>query len=307
VAHDIGIIVATIHIQDNMQLKSGEYTILLKGNEVARGELMTNYHLAMNPGASQEKIDGIPTQEPTYGLPALWIKETAKEDALAKGYTVVDLATVMITHLADVIRRHSHELLGRQEVQLLLDTLKETHPKVVEELIPNLLPLGGVVRVLQNLLKEQTPIRDLLAILETLADWSPVTKDLDLLTDKARQSLARTITKMHLTPEGVIPAVTLSPAVESVLSEVIQQAEHGGILALDPAIAQKIINNLAAQLENTAAQNYQPLVMCSAPIRSQFKKLVERFIPNIIVISYDEILNTAEIKSLGTVELSDAD
>jgi flagellar biosynthesis protein FlhA len=307
VAHDIGIIVAPIHIQDNMQLKSGEYTILLKGNEVARGELMTNYHLAMNPGASQEKIDGIPTQEPTYGLPALWIKETAKEDALAKGYTVVDLATVMITHLADVIRRHSHELLGRQEVQLLLDTLKETHPKVVEELIPNLLPLGGVVRVLQNLLKEQTPIRDLLAILETLADWSPVTKDLDLLTDKARQSLARTITKMHLTPEGVIPAVTLSPAVESVLSEVIQQAEHGGILALDPAIAQKIINNLAAQLENAAAQNYQPLVMCSAPIRSQFKKLVERFIPNIIVISYDEILNTAEIKSLGTVELSDAD
>lgn len=307
VAHDIGIIVAPIHIQDNMQLKSGEYTILLKGNEVARGELMTNYHLAMNPGASQERIDGIPTQEPTYGLPALWIKETAKEDALAKGYTVVDLATVMITHLADVIRRHSHELLGRQEVQLLLDTLKETHPKVVEELIPNLLPLGGVVRVLQNLLKEQTPIRDLLAILETLADWSPVTKDLDLLTDKARQSLARTITKLHLTPEGVIPAVTLSPAVESVLSEVIQQAEHGGILALDPAIAQKIINNLAAQMENAAAQNYQPLVMCSAPIRSQFKKLVERFIPNIIVISYDEILNTAEIKSLGTVELSDAD
>jgi flagellar biosynthesis protein FlhA len=240
-------------------------------------------------------------------LPALWIKETAKEDALAKGYTVVDLPTVMITHLSDVIRRHSYELLGRQEVQLLLDTLKETHPKVVEELIPNLLPLGGVVRVLQNLLKEQMPIRDLLAILETLADWAPVTKDLDLLTDKARQSLARTITKLHLTPEGVIPAVTLSPTVESVLSEAIQQAEHGGIMALDPAVAQKIINNLAAQMENAATLNYQPLVMCSAPIRSQFKKLVERFIPNIIVVSYDEILNTVEIKSLGTVELSDAD
>jgi flagellar biosynthesis protein FlhA len=213
----------------------------------------------------------------------------------------------MITHLSDVIRRHSYELLGRQEVQLLLDTLKETHPKVVEELIPNLLPLGGVVRVLQNLLKEQMPIRDLLAILETLADWAPVTKDLDLLTDKARQSLARTITKLHLTPEGVIPAVTLSPTVESVLSEAIQQAEHGGIMALDPAVAQKIINNLAAQMENAATLNYQPLVMCSAPIRSQFKKLVERFIPNIIVVSYDEILNTVEIKSLGTVELSDAD
>ena len=307
VAHDIGIVVAPIHIQDNMQLKSGEYTILLKGNEIARGDLMTNYHLAMNPGASEEKIEGIPTREPTYGLPALWIKETAKEDALSKGYTVVDLTTVMITHLSDVIKRHSHELLGRQEVQQLLDSLKETHPKVVEELIPNLLPLGGVVRVLQNLLKEQIPIRDLLAIMETLADWAPVTKDLDLLTDKTRQSLARTITKLHLTSEGIIPAVTLSPAVESVLSEAIQQAEHGGVLALDPAIAQKIINNLAAQLENAAALNYQPLVICSAPIRSQFKKLVERFIPNITIISYDEILNSTEIKSLGTVELSDAD
>lgn len=307
VAHDIGIIVAPIHIQDNMQLKSGEYAILLKGNEVARGELMTNYHLAMNPGASEERIEGIPTREPTYGLPALWIRETAKEDALSKGYTVVDLATVMITHLSDVIRRHSYELLGRQEVQQLLDTLKETHPKVVEELIPNLLPLGGVVRVLQNLLKEQIPIRDLLAILETMADWAAVTKDLDLLTEKARQSLARTITKLHLSSEGVIPTVTLSPAVETILSEAIQQAEQGGIMALDPVLAQKIINKLAAQLEKAAADNYQPLVMCSAPIRSQFKKLVERFIPNVAVISYDEVLNTVEIKSLGTVELSDAD
>jgi flagellar biosynthesis protein FlhA len=307
VASDIGIIVAPIHIQDNMQLKPGEYCILLKGNEIARGELMTNYYLAMNPAGSEERIDGIPTQEPTYGLPALWIKEIAKEDALAKGYTVVDLATVMITHLSDVIRRHSHELLGRQEVQKLLDALKETHPKVVEELIPNLLPLGGVVRVLQNLLKEQTPIRDLLAILETLADWAPVTKDMDLLTEKVRQSLARTITKLHVSPEGVIPAVTLSPAVESALLEAIQQSEHGGMLAFDPTVAQKIINDLAAKLEKAAGLNYQPLVMCSSQIRIQFKQLVERFIPNISVISYDEILNSVEIKSLGTVELSDAD
>jgi flagellar biosynthesis protein FlhA len=192
-------------------------------------------------------------------------------------------------------------------VQQLLDTLKETHPKVVDELIPNLLPLGGVVRVLQNLLKEQIPIRDLLAILETLADWAPVTKDLDQLTEKTRLSLARTITNLHLSPDGVIPAVTLSPTVESILSDAVQQAEQGGFLALDPAVAQKIINNLAIQLENAAALNYQPLVMCSAPIRSQFKKLVEHFMPNITVISYDEIINTVEIKSLGTVELSDAD
>jgi flagellar biosynthesis protein FlhA len=307
VAHDIGIIVAPIHIQDNMQLKPGEYCILLKGNEVARGELMTNYYLAMNPGAVEEEIDGIPTKEPTYGLPAMWVKENAKEDALAKGYTVVDLSTIMITHLSEVLRSHSHELLGRQEVQQLLDTLKDTHPKVVEELIPNLLPLGGVVKVLQYLLKEQIPIRDLLAILETLADWAPLTKDLDILTEKVRQSLARTITKLHLSPEGVIPAVTLSPGVESSISEAVQKTDHGGVLALDPVIAQKMINNLAVKLEKVTAINYHPIVICLSQIRMHFKNLVERFLPNVTVISYDEILDTVEIKSLGTVEISDAD
>ncbi len=307
VAYDIGIIVTPIHIQDNMQLKPGEYCILLKGNEVARGELMINYYLAMNPGTAEEDIDGIPTREPTYGLPALWIKENVKEDALAKGYTVVDLATVMITHLSEVIRRHSHELLGRQEVQQLLDTIKETHPKVVEELIPNLLPLGAVVRVLQNLLKEQIPIRDLLAILETLADWAPLTKDLDILTEKVRQSLARTITKLYRSVDGVIPAITLGPAVEAAISKAIQHSDHGTMLVLDPAIAQKIIHHMAGQLEQITALNYHPIVMCSAQIRSHFKKLIERFLPIVNVISYDEILNTVEIKPLGTVELSDAD
>ncbi|MGD9150165.1 MAG: flagellar biosynthesis protein FlhA, partial [Desulfobacterales bacterium] len=169
IARELGIIVAPVHIQDNMRLKAGEYSILLKGNEVAKGELLTNYYLAMNPNAVEEKIDGIPTEEPTYGLPALWIKEDVKEHALTKGYTVVDLATVLTTHLSEIVKQHCHEMLGRQDVQQLLDTLKETHPKVVEELVPNLLPLGGVVRVLQNLLREQVPIRDLLAICETLA------------------------------------------------------------------------------------------------------------------------------------------
>ncbi|MCP4258194.1 MAG: FHIPEP family type III secretion protein, partial [Planctomycetes bacterium] len=172
VANEMGIIVPPVHIQDNMRLKPGEYAILLKGNDIAHAELMTNYCLAMNPGTVEEEIDGIATKEPTYGLPAIWIKENVKESALAKGYTVVDLATVMTTHLSEIVKRHGPEFLGRQEVQQLLDNLKESHPKVVEELIPNLLPLGGVVKVLQNLLKEQIPIRDLLTILEILADWA---------------------------------------------------------------------------------------------------------------------------------------
>ncbi|MGD8715474.1 MAG: flagellar biosynthesis protein FlhA [Desulfobacterales bacterium] len=307
VAHEIGIIVPPVHIQDNMQLKPGEYVILIKGNEIARGELMSNYYLAMNPGTAAEDIDGIPTKEPTYGLPALWIKENTKENALAKGYTVVDLATVMTTHLSDIVRRYAPEFLGRQDVQQLLDSLKESHPKVVEELVPNLLPLGGVVKVLQNLLREQVPVRDLIAILETLADWAPVTKDLDLLTEYVRQALARTITKMHQTQEGVLPVLTIDHSVESAIGGAVQQTDQGSLFALDPNSVQSIVNSLARNLEKCSAMNCQPVVVCSAHIRHHFKKLVDRFIPNVIVLSYDEILHNAEIQSLGTVELSNAD
>jgi flagellar biosynthesis protein FlhA len=305
-ASEIGIIVPPVHIQDNMQLKPGQYSILLKGNEIAGGDLMTNYHLAMDPGTVDEKIDGIPTKEPTYGLPALWIKDSVKENALAKGYTVVDLATVMTTHLSEIVKRHSFEFVGRQEVQQLLDNLKESHPKVVEELIPNLLPLGGVVKVLQNLLREQVPIRDLLAILETLADWAPVTKDLDLLTEYARQTLARTITKMHLAPDGTLPVVTLGPSVESAMAAAVQPTDQGSLFALDPNVAQNIVEKLAQLMEKSAARNYQAVVVCSAQIRGHFKKLVDRFIPNITVLSYDEILMNIEIHTFGTLELNDA-
>ncbi|CAB1059701.1 Flagellar biosynthesis protein FlhA [Olavius sp. associated proteobacterium Delta 1] len=305
-ANEIGIIVPPVHIQDNMQLKPGQYSILLKGNEIAGGDLMTNYHLAMNPGTADEEIDGIPTKEPTYGLPALWIKESVKETALAKGYTVVDLATVMTTHLSEIVKRHSFEFLGRQEVQQLLDKLKESHPKVVEELIPNLLPLGGVVKVLQNLLREQVPIRDLLAILETLADWAPMTKDLDLLTEYVRHALARTISKMHLAHDGTLPVLTLDHSIESAMGAAVQPTDQGTLFALDPNMAQKIVNNLAQTMEKCASLNYQPVVVCSGQIRGHFKKLVDRFIPNITVLSYDEILNNIEIQSLGTLELNDA-
>jgi flagellar biosynthesis protein FlhA len=307
IAHEVGIIVAPVHIQDNMQLKPGEYTILLKGNEVARGELMTNYYLAMNPGTAEGKIDGIATQEPTYGLPALWIKEDAKENALAKGFTVVDLATVMTTHLSEIVKKHCHELLGRQDVQQLLDTLKDTHPKVVEELVPNLLPLGAVVKVLQNLLREQIPIRDLLAILETLADWAPVTKDLDILTERVRQALARTITKMYLSAEGKIAAVTLGHSIESAISEALQQTDQGSFLSLDPSFAQQIMNNLARSLEKISSADHLPIVLCSAQVRPHFKLLADRFLSHITVLSYDEILSNIEIQSLDMLELNHAD
>jgi flagellar biosynthesis protein FlhA len=306
-AFDLGIIIPPVHIQDNMQLASGEYLILLKGNEIARGELLPNHCLAMNPGNVDGMVDGIATQEPTYGLPAVWIRETAKESALAKGFTVVDTATVMTTHLSEVIRRHAHELLGRQDVQRMLDYLKQSHPKVVEDLVPNLLPLGTVVKVLQNLLREQVPIRDLLAILEALGDWAPLTKDPDALTEHLRHSLARTLTKMHQSTDGSVAVITLSHAVESTLAESLQKGDHGRVLALDPQTANRMMSSLARQIERCAGRNLQPVVLCSTPVRLAFKKLTDRFVPNLFVLSYEEILNTVEVRPIGSVELTDAD
>jgi flagellar biosynthesis protein FlhA len=290
-----------------MQLRPGEYAVLLKGNEVAKGELMVNHYLAMAPGTVEEKIEGLTTKEPTYGLPAVWIKENVKEDAIAKGYTVVDSATVLITHLSDVVRRYSHELLGRQEVQQQLDHLKTTHPKVVEELVPNLLPLGAVVKVLQNLLKEQIPVRNLLAILETLADWAPMTKDVEMLTEYVRQSLARTITQVHRSDEGYIPVMTLGHKMETALSGALQRTEHGSYMALEPGLVEKIVNLLSQELQQFTALNYQPIIICSAPVRPHFKKLIDRFIPDLIVLAYEEVLSNVEIRSLNTLELADAD
>jgi len=306
-AQDMGILIPAVHIQDNMQLKPGEYRIALKGNEVARGELITGSLLAMDPTGGAPALDGMATREPTYNLPAFWIKENNRQDAIAKGYTVVDLPTVLITHLTDVVRRHAHELIGRQEVQQLLDTLKESHPKVVEELVPNLLSLGGVVKVLQSLLKEQVPIRDLLTICETLADWAPMTKDLDILAEQVRQALSRTITGLYTAADDKLKVITLDQKLERILHEALQQSDHGSFLAVEPRTAQKIMNALAAHVEKFAARQLQPIVMCSGRIRPHLKRLFDRFIPNMVVLAYDEILNHVQIQSLAVMELNDAD
>ena len=307
IAQEVGIVVPSIHIQDNMKLKPGAYSILLKGIEVASGDLMINHLMAMNPGAADSKIAGIATREPTYGLEAFWIKPVAREDANAKGYTVVDLATIMTTHLSDVIRRHAHELVGRQEVQKMLDTLKTSHPKVVDELVPNLISLGGVVKVIQNLLLEQVPVRDLLTIVESLADWAPTTKKLDILTEHVRQALARTITSFYQADDGRLHVLTLDQRVEKKVAESLQQTDQGTFLAIDPGYAKSIMDDLAVKMEDYKSLGVQPLMVCSAGIRSHFKKLADRFMPGLSVLSYDEIVSSAKIQIVGTVEASDAD
>ncbi|HSO18334.1 MAG TPA: flagellar biosynthesis protein FlhA, partial [Desulfosarcina sp.] len=307
IAQEVGIVVPSIHIQDNMKLKPGAYSILLKGIEVARGDLMINHLLAMNPGGAGESINGIATREPTYGLDAYWIKPTLRDDAQAKGYTVVDLETIVTTHLSDVIRRHAHELVGRQEVQKLLDTLKSSHPKVVDELVPNLMSLGGVVRVIQNLLHEQVPVRDMLTIMETLADWAPTNKKLDILTEHVRQALARTISSLYQAGDGQLHVLTLDQKVEKHVAESLQQTEQGTFLAIDPAYAKSIMDDLSVKMEDYKHLGVQPVLVCSSQIRSQFKKLADRFIPGLAVVSYDEIVSSAKIRIVGTVEASDAD
>lgn len=307
IAQEIGIVVPSVHIQDNMQLKPGEYRIMLKGNQVGAGDLMSNYYLAMNPGIADETIRGIPTTEPTYGIEALWIKEQYREEAIAKGYTVVDLATVMTTHISDVIRRHAHELIGRQEVQHLLDALKESHPKAVEELVPNLISLGGVVKVLQNLLMEQVSIRDFLTIVEAMADWAPSVKQIEVLTEHVRQALYRTITNQYLAADEELMVVSLGHPLERRMAEAVERTDQGEFLSIDPQLAQLAMKQLAKQLEKFGPMNLQPVVLCSAQIRMHFKKLVDRFIPNIAVLSYDEIVPNVKIQSIGVVELADED
>lgn len=304
-AQEIGIVVPSIHIQDNMQLKPGEYIVKLKGNEVARGDLMLNHCLAMNPGGADDSLRGIPTKEPTYGIDALWVKERQREEAIAKGFTVVDLSTVMTTHISDVIRRFAHELIGRQEVQNLLDTLKETHPKAVDELVPTQLSLGGVVKVLQNLLTEQVPVRDLLTIVEAMADWAPSIKQLDILTEYVRHALARTITRQYVTSDNELVVVSLGQVAERRIAESIQRTDRGDMLTIDPASAQKLMQKLAEQLDKYAQRGLQPLLVCSGQIRLHVKKMVDRFIPQLVVLAYEEILPTVRIQSLGVAELKD--
>ena len=301
-ALDLGIIVPSIHIRDNLQLAPGEYRVLIKGNRVGGGVLRPDSILAMDPGNVTTRIDGYPTKEPAFGLDALWVHPSKKEDAEMAGYTVVDLPTVMATHLTEIVRTHAHELLGRQEAAQLIENFKKTHPKVVEELIPDLLPLGAVVRVLQNLLKEHISIRDILTIFETLADDASKTKDVDVLTEGVRKAMSRSITAKY-SSDGQIPVMTLSANVEELVSNSLLQTEQGIQLVMDPNTAHHLINEVASAVESHPEIAGQPILLTSPTARRHLSKLITRFIPQLIVLSHSELASTANVKSVATVEL----
>ncbi len=298
-----GFIVPPVHIKDNLQLNPNQYTISLKGVNFATAEIMPGYFMAMDPGTATEKIPGIDTLEPAFGLPSLWITEDRREQAQIAGYTVVDCTTIMATHISEVIKQHAYELLGRQETQNLLDNLAKTYPKLVEELIPNILNLSTIMRVLQNLLRENVSIRDLRTILETLADWAPSTQDTDILTEYVRQALARTISSTHVQLDNTIPVLTLDRVVEETVQKAIQHREHGSYLALDPQVAQKVLDSLATLVSKFPA-GQQPALLAIPQIRMHLRRLTERYFPNLSILSHNEIASNMKIKSLGTVGIN---
>lgn len=305
-ALDLGIVVPSIHIRDNLQLAPGEYRLMIKGNKVGGGTLRPEALLAMDPGNVSERIDGIATKEPAFGLDALWISPNRKEDAEIAGYTVVDLPTVMATHLTEIIRGHAHELLGRQEASTLVENFKRSHPKVVEELIPDQLSLGSVVRVLQGLLKEQVSIRDLLTIFETLADEAPRTKDIEVLTESVRRNLARAITAKYTTEMGNIPVMTLHPHIEELIANSLLQTEQGVQLVMDPNTAHRLINEIARAVEGHPEVASQPILLTSPTSRRHLYKLISRFIPQLVVLSHSELTSDADVNSVALVEMSHA-
>ncbi len=298
-----GFIVPPVHIKDNLQLNPNQYTISLKGVNIATAEMMPGYYMAMDPGLVTETIKGLTTREPAFDLPAIWITEDKREQAQVAGYTVVDCITVMATHVSEIIKQHAHELLGRQETQNLVDNLAKNYPKLVEELVPAVLNLGIIMRVLQNLLREGISIRDLRTILETLADYAPMTQDIDILTEYARHALSRSISAAHVQGDGIMPVITMDRKVEDAIQTAIQHRERGSYLALDPKIAQKILDSLTSFLSSfTGGQ--QPVLLVLPQIRPHVRRLTERYFPNLAVLSHNEITSQIRIQSIGTVTIN---
>ena len=302
-AEDMGIMVQPVHIKDNLQLKPSEYVFLVKGVEVARGELLAGHSLAIDPGTAQPGLEGLATTDPAFGLPSIWVADTQVEKAQLMGYTVVNHSAVIATHVTEVIRSHANEILGRQEVQVLLDKASRTHPKVVEELVPGLMSLGAVQKVLQNLLKERVSIRDLQTVLETLADYAAMTKDTDLLTEYVRMNLARQISKSHAGADSSIQALALSQEIEEAITKSIHETPQGSFMTIEPGMAQKILGKLKDALEETMSKGYQPVLLVSHQTRRFVRRLTERSFPAIPVLSHSEISSNARVQTLKVVRL----
>ncbi len=304
-ALELGIVLPSVRIRDNLQLKNDQYTIKIKGEMVATGEVHPQYLLAMGVDDPQqmESLGGIPTREPAFGLSAYWIPISRRDAAEMLGCTVVEPSAVIATHLTEIIKSHAADILTRQDVQTLLDHTKQHNAAVVQELIPDLMTVGEVQKVLQHLLRERVPIRDLGTILETLADYAPRTKDPDQLGELVRAALARTITRQYLSGNGVLYVMTLEPSLEGRLRESVQPTASGLQLAIDTAFASALLREIGSQAEGMAAMGYMPVVLCSSQIRLALRRLIERSMPSVACIAYNEVASGVSVEAVAVVSV----
>ena len=301
VALELGTVVPIIRLRDNIQLNPNQYIIKIKGIQVSEGEILFDHYMAMNPGFVEEEISGIPTFEPSFHLPAIWITENQRERAESVGYTVVDPPSIIATHLTEIIRQYLSDLLTRQDVQNLVDNVRETNPSLVEELIPKLLGLGDIQKVLQNLLKEGISVRDLVTIFETLADHAAATRDTDILTEYVRQSLKRAISNKYFPMNETTSVVTLDPSLEQEIMGSVKQTEQGAYLTLDPEKTKRIITSVESEVGKLEKLGKNPIVITSPIVRMYFKRLTEEYYRDLVVVSYNEIDSNVELQSVGMV------
>jgi len=301
-ALELGMIVPVIRLRDNIQLSPNEYVIKIKGVEITKCEIMLDHYMAMNPGGVEEEIDGIRTVEPAFGLPAVWIPENQRDRAEMLGYTVVDSPSIIATHLTEVIKKNASELMGRQEVQTLIDNVKQNYPAIVEELIPKVMTLGEIQKVLANLLKEGVSIRDMVTILETLADYAPSAHDPDILTEYVRQALGRAISRKFIN-DNKSNVITIDPKLEQIIMESVQRTENGSYITIEPEVTNTILSSLSKQVQRLVELGQQPIVLASPVVRLYFKRMTERFLPGLIVLSYSEIDPNIEVQSIGMVSI----
>jgi flagellar biosynthesis protein FlhA len=303
IAQELGIIVPPVRIRDNIRLGTNEYVILVRGNDVARGKLLPGKFIAMNPGTAEEEIEGEKTIEPAFGLDALWIAPQNREKAELAGYTVVEPSSVLATHLSEVIKSHAWEILSRQDVQVLVENIKRDYPILVEDLIPSKLPLGTLHRVLQHLLKERIPVRDLVTILETVGDFATTNKDPNTLGELARTALYRTITKLYIDDKGKIKVFTLAPELERMIMENMQSTIHGVVVNLAPDIIERILRGAGKLIDQMMENGQQPIALTSTSIRLAFRTLTDVNYPRLVVISYNEMAPEAELFSVGVLKI----
>ncbi|RFA37724.1 flagellar biosynthesis protein FlhA [Virgibacillus dokdonensis] len=303
-AVELGIVIPVVRIRDNIQLQPNEYRLKIKGEEVASGELLLDHYLAMAPDMDEDDIEGVETTEPAFGLPAKWVSEEWKDEAELSGYTVVDPPSVVSTHLTEVIKRHAHMLLGREETKQLVDHLKESYPTLVEEVTPEPLSVGDIQKVLAKLLREKVSIRNLPIIFETLADFGKLTNDTDLLTEYVRQALSSQITKQYTDKDRSLKVVTLSARAEQAIAESIQQTEHGSFLSMDPEMQQQLLDHMKEEVEKLTLQEETAILLCSPAVRMYVKQLLDRFLPQVAVLSYNELEPDVQVQSVGVVNIA---